>query len=785
MNLSCPKCHSITNTDIGASQTVVVCSKCDAKINLVDMLSAAPDLEFEESRTRGIDGDSWEAQAGDTISHFRLDKVLGKGGFGVVYQAYDLQLNRNVAVKVPRVSAMTRLQADIFVREAQVAAQLQHPNIVSVHEVGREGDKVYIVSELIEGVTLKEWRMFEKPDQRQTAKIVSEIARGLHVAHAAGIVHRDVKPGNIIVDIWHTPHITDFGLAKEGSAQESPFKSGQVLGTTAYMSPEQGLGDNDSIDHRADIYSLGIVLYELLTGKRPSPKDATELKQLQEPKELEASIPNDLSSICMKAIARQPDERFQSCAEFADELTRFCQGLPTKTLPPTKVETAVRTVRKNSRYITLAVFGFLLGAVIFGVLWSKFGPKPDNAFPPNGQIFVEVPVSRPDCTVKAVKVDSERMFIDYANIIELESVSTSNGNLFKASLSPGWHIFEVVAPNGDIAEVWRLIPENLDDLPNDRFKSTNWTKKGEYQVQLNPIDVLPADTIRFVHCDGKSFEAGENSMATLPATRPFETIQMHDFLVAPYEVSLGDFYDVIGSTPDKFSVFLPTITTEPPSTDEGYTGEPAIYLSDLRGDEASSPDPKTLLKDPYYKKLAATNASFLEALEYAERVGGRLPVLEEYIFAATNGGETTYPWGNKSIFKMWVIDQVGLPRKDVTRNGIRNLFSNACEWTADVTMPTSQFKTGIATKQFESCRLVVGGAHMISGLYPGFDRSTSPRDAMPYMSEGDRCTNDTLGLRVYRSVEPRLNIDSELIQYYLRNRIPDNPSLDTPVDSKD
>ena len=168
---------------------------------------------------------------------------VGVGAFGSVWKARDKELDRIVAVKIPRRDQLSAAEADAFFREARAAAQLRHPQIVGVHEVGRDGDTIYIVSDFIDGANLKEWLSSQRLSPREAAELVAKIAEALHHAHEAGVVHRDLKPGNIMLDLDGQPHITDFGLAKRESGEITITLEGKPLGTPNYMSPEQAKGE--------------------------------------------------------------------------------------------------------------------------------------------------------------------------------------------------------------------------------------------------------------------------------------------------------------------------------------------------------------------------------------------------------------------------------------------------------------------------------------------------------------------------------------------------------------
>lgn len=264
-----------------------------------------------------------------TIGRYRICRVLGWGAFGVVYLADDPDLARAVAIKVPRPERFTsEADASRFMEEARSAAGLKHPGIVTVYDVGRDGDRCYIVMEYVRGRTLEELIQTERLSPTAAAGFVARVADALHYADKKGFVHRDLKPSNILVDDRGHPHVTDFGLAV--SEETQLLRAGQIAGTPAYMSPEQARGETQYIDGRTDIWGLGVVLYQLLTGRQPFETgsaqeyfDQVERREPKPPRQIDDTIPGELESITLKCLAKRTTERYSTAADLAAELRRF------------------------------------------------------------------------------------------------------------------------------------------------------------------------------------------------------------------------------------------------------------------------------------------------------------------------------------------------------------------------------------------------------------------------------------------------------------------------------
>jgi serine/threonine protein kinase len=307
------------------------------------------------------------------LGRFELIERIGVGGFGSVWKARDKELDRTVAIKIPRAVGMTPEQQEKFFREARAAAQLRHPSIVSVHEVGRDGDSVYIVSDFVRGVTLGDWLTGQKLTSREAAELCAKVADALHHAHEQGVVHRDLKPANIMIDYDGEPHLMDFGLARRESGEVTVTVDGQLLGTPAYMSPEQAQGEAHAADRRSDVYSLGVILFQLLTGELPFRGNARMLvKQVihdepPSPRKLNGNVAKDLETITLKCLEKEPNRRFQSARDVARELRRYLSGEPIEARPIGRPERLIRLVRRHklvSFFASAAALALLAGTIV-------------------------------------------------------------------------------------------------------------------------------------------------------------------------------------------------------------------------------------------------------------------------------------------------------------------------------------------------------------------------------------------------------------------------------------
>ena len=372
-NPECGKSYTIDDSHVGRSTT---CKQCGQRFTL--------SVSGGDTHPPDRNSDTAAAPAKHrpaNLGRFQIRTKLGAGAFGAVYRGYDPTLDREVALKVPHPGSLqTERDRDRFLREPKAAAQLRHPNIVPIYDAGVDGETYYIASAFIEGRTLQEAIDEERIDFEGAVQIIRHLADALDYAHQQGVVHRDVKPANIILDASGEPLLLDFGLARFEERESNLTQDGTILGTPAYMPPEQASAQHELVGPASDQYSLGVVFYELLCGQTPFTGPPTLVismvinQEPPSPRSINGDILQDLETICLKAMSKGREQRYSSCRDLADDLRRWQEDEPIHARPLTPIERLARWCRRNrlvAALVATAVLLLVLVTVVTSVAYVR------------------------------------------------------------------------------------------------------------------------------------------------------------------------------------------------------------------------------------------------------------------------------------------------------------------------------------------------------------------------------------------------------------------------------
>jgi serine/threonine protein kinase/tetratricopeptide (TPR) repeat protein len=364
-----------------------VCSVCLFRTGLA-LLDNKDDKAFEPS----------VARMSKDFGDYELLEEIGRGGQGVVYRARQKSLNRIVALKVIGLAHWaTEAHVKRFRLEAEAAARLNHPCIVPIYEVGERDGACYFSMGLVEGGRLDAVAKREPIPIRHAAELIAKLARTVSYAHEHGILHRDIKPGNILLDAKGEPHLTDFGLARLVETESTVTRTMEVLGTPSYMAPEQAVGNNASVTSATDIYGLGAVLYQLLTGHAPFAGGTTyETVRLvldtepRQPRLLNPKVDRDLNTICLKCLDKDPQRRYSSALALAEDLERWLKHEPIRARRAGLVTRGRKWVRRNPSIAVMAAMLLVLAVPLSVMIWRTESERsaPSNAAPPEKSIAV-------------------------------------------------------------------------------------------------------------------------------------------------------------------------------------------------------------------------------------------------------------------------------------------------------------------------------------------------------------------------------------------------------------
>jgi len=382
----CEKCGA----KIPADARQGVCPACQLETGLGLLADEPVDAVADAGRNDGVRATNRKKAAqqprmlGD-FGDYEVQKEIGRGGQGVVYRARQKSLNRTVALKVIGLGHWaTESHLKRFRREAEAAASLEHPCIVPIYEVGERDGSCYFSMQFIDGGQLDEVTNRQPMPVRHAVELIAKLARTVHYAHEHSILHRDIKPGNILLDGKGEPHLTDFGLARLVETESSVTHTLDVLGTPSYMAPEQAVGNNGAISSATDVYGLGAVLYQLLTGHPPFAGGTTyeTIKLLldtepRRPRLLNPKIDRDLSTICLQCLEKDPQRRYSSALALAEDLERWLNHEPIEARRTGIVTRSRKWVRRNPSIAVMAAMSLALAAPLGVIIWkSEFVRRP-------------------------------------------------------------------------------------------------------------------------------------------------------------------------------------------------------------------------------------------------------------------------------------------------------------------------------------------------------------------------------------------------------------------------
>jgi serine/threonine protein kinase/formylglycine-generating enzyme required for sulfatase activity len=710
MRVQCPNC--LCDLDVVPAESVleVKCPSCGSQ---VDVSSHAETVAYQPPQL-------------GRLGPFDLVAHIGRGHFGDVYKARDSRLERLVAVKVPRTDDLIPAAREAFFREARTAARLRHANIVTVHEVNTAGEKIYIASELIDGVNLADLISGRQLDPRRAARIAAGVADALHHAHENDVVHRDLKPRNIMLDERDEPHLLDFGLAKQSASEFTITSEGDILGTPAYMAPEQARGQAGSADRRTDVYSLGVTLYEMLTGRRPFVGQVRGLifqilhDDPTPPRALDTAIPRDLETICLKAMAKRPEARYATAGEMARDLRRFLADEPIRARRAGPVERALKWCRRNP---VVAASASLATAASLALSVLAYAYASAETGPPKRLVELDVRLAQgpfqasgdPRAT-SPIRLVAWRLDHEGNPLVDRPTTALASPPL-RLKLDPGDYLVVAVDDqSGRFHEVFRRVPA-LDEKQGGGYRHQRWQFGTGGAAELAPITLpLPGVTSGMAMFQGANgFAMGDARSMELPVHHR----RLGPFFLDTHEVTIGEFQRAsIGSLPPQ--------------------------LAGVKPDQA------------------LRGVTYDQALAWAEHCGKTLPTETQYEFAATGGATLAYPWGDSpdvaaDVWPIGAADDASPHDTNGSSPAVRGLYSNVAEWTSTWMQfyPVLRSMGTPVPLTYSEYRVVRGAPpSVIEGRPPGPDHVYGPRNRL---IRSRASATDTIGFRCARSVRPHLS----------------------------